>query len=109
MIKAMVKQENSEGGVGVELEFKGTTTEALYEHSMLTLSLLMRLTSRTKDPIERKREMLRMLNALGAAVAMLISDDVYTDEYCKVQKEESVVIDRDMLLNALNRGGDNNE
>ncbi len=109
MIKATVKKENSEGGVGVELEFKGTTTEALYEHSMLTLSLLMRLTSRTKDPIERKREMLRMLDALGAAVTMLISDDVHTDEYCKVQKEESVVIDRDMLRAALNRGGDDNE
>ena len=109
MIKATVKEENSEGGVGVELQFNGTTTNVLYEHSMLTLSLLMRLTSRTKDPIERKREMLRMLNAFGAATAMLITDDVHTDEYCKVQKEESVVIDRDMLLNALNRGGDDNE
>ena len=109
MIKATVKEENSKGGVGVELEFKGTTTNVLYEHAMLTLSLLMRLTSRTKDPIERKREMLRMLDAFGEATAMLITDDVYTDEYCKVQKEESVVIDHDTIRKMHNRGGDDNE
>ena len=109
MIKAAVKEENSEGGVGVELEFNGTTTNVLYEHAMLTLALLSRLTSRTEDQIERKRKMLRMLDALGAAVAMLITDDVHTDKYCRVAEQSSVVIDHDMLLNALNRGGDDNE
>lgn len=106
MIKAMVKQENSEGGVGVELQFKGTTTEALYEHSMLTLSLLSRLTATRHDPIERKREMLRMLDALGAAVAMLITDDVHTDEYCRIAEQSSVVIDHATIRKMRSRGGD---
>lgn len=111
MIKAMVKQENSEGGVGVELQFKGTTTEALYEHSMLTLSLLTlsllsRLTATRHDPIERKREMLRMLDALGAAVAMLITDDVHTDEYCRIAEQSSVVIDHATIRKMRSRGGD---
>ena len=109
MIKATVKEENSKGGVGVELEFKGTTTEALYEHAMLTLSLLMRLTSRTEDPIERDRKMLRMLDALGAAVAMLIADGAYKDAHCKVHKEESVVIDHDIIRKMRNRAGANTE
>lgn len=109
MIKALVKQENSEGGVGVELEFKGTTTEALYEHAMLTLALLSRLTSRTDDPIKRKREMRRMLDALGEATAMLITDDVYTDEYCRIAEQSSVVIDHDTIRKMRNRGGDDNE
>ena len=109
MIKATVKEENSEGGIGVELQFKGTTTNVLYEHAMLTLALLSRLTSRTKDPIERKREMLRMLDALGAAVAMLITDDVHTDEYCRVAEQSSVVIDHDTIRKMRNRGGDDNE
>ena len=109
MIKATVKEENSEGGVGVELQFKGTTTNVLYEHAMLTLALLSRLTSRTEDPIERDRKMLRMLDAFGAATAMLITDGAYKDAHCKVVESKSVVIDHDMLLNALNRGGDNNE
>lgn len=106
MIKALVKQENSEGGVGVELEFKGTTTEALYEHAMLTLALLSRLTSRTEDPIERDRKMLRMLDALGAAVVMLITNDVHTDKYCRVAEQSSVVIDHDAIRKMRNRGGD---
>lgn len=109
MIKALVKQENSEGGVGVELEFKGTTTEALYEHAMLTLALLSRLTSRTEDPIERKREMLRMLDAFGEATAMLITDDVHTDEHCRIAEQSSVVIDHDTIRKMRNRGGDNDE
>lgn len=109
MIKATVKQENSEGGVGVELEFKGTTTEALYEHAMLTLALLSRLTSRTDDPIKRKREMLRMLNALGEATAMLITNDVHTNEYCRVAEQSSVVIDHATIRKMRNRGGDDNE
>lgn len=109
MIKATVKEENSEGGVGVELEFKGTTTEALYEHAMLTLALLSRLTSRTEDPIERDRMMLRMLDALGAAVAMLITDDVHTDKYCRIAEQSSVVIDHDTISKMCDRGGDNNE
>ena len=109
MIKALVKQENSEGRVGVELEFKGTTTEALYEHAMLTLALRSRLTSRTDDPIKRKREMLRMLNALGEATAMLITNDVHTDEYCRVAEQSSVVIDHDTIRKMRNRGGDDNE
>lgn len=109
MIKATVKEENSKGGVGVELEFKGTTTEALYEHAMLTLALLSRLTSRTEDPIERDRKMLRMLDALGAAVAMLITNGVHTDEYCRVAEQSSVVIDHDTIRKMRNRGGDDNE
>ena len=109
MIKATVKEENSEGGVGVELQFKGTTTEALYEHALLTLALLSRLTSRTEDPIERDRKMLRMLDALGAAVAMLISDDVHTDKYCRVAEQSSVVIDHDTIRKMRNRGGDDDE
>ena len=109
MIKATVKQENSEGGVGVELQFNGTTTNVLYEHAMLTLALLSRLTSRIEDPIERKREMLRMLDALGAATAMLITDDVHTDEYCRIAEQSSVVIDHDTIRRVHNRGGDDNE
>ena len=114
MIKATVKEENSEGGIGVELQFNGTTTNVLYEHAMLTLAmltlaLLSRLTSRTEDPIERKREMLRMLNALSAATAMLITDDVHTDEYCRVAEQSSVVIDHDAIRKMRNRGGDDNE
>lgn len=109
MIKAIVKQENSEGGVGVELQFKGTTTEALYEHAMLTLALLSRLTSRTDDPIKRKREMLRMLSALGEATAMLITDNVHTDKYCRVAEQSSVVIDHATIRKMRNRGGDDNE
>ncbi|MGN0532435.1 MAG: hypothetical protein ACI4IN_06535 [Eubacterium sp.] len=109
MIKAMVKQENNEGGVGVELEFKGTTTEALYEHAMLTLALLSRLTSRTDDPIKRKREMRRMLDALGAATAMLITDGMHTDKYCRIAEQSSVVIDHDIIRKMRNRGGDDNE
>lgn len=107
MIKALVKEEN--GVPGVELEFKGTTTEVLYKHALLTLALLSRLTSRIEDPIERDREMLRMLDALGAAVAMLISDGAHTAMYCSVQKEESVVIDHDAIRKMRNRGGDDNE
>ena len=107
MIKATVKEENSEGGVEVELQFNGTTTGALYEHAMLTLALLSRLTSRTKDPI--KREMRRMLDALGAATAMLITDDVHTDEYCRIAEQSSVVIDHDAIRKMRNRGGDDNE
>ena len=109
MIKATVKEENSEGGVGVELQFKGTTTEALYEHAMLTLALPSRLTSRTKDPIERDRmmlRMLRMLDALGAAVAMLIADGAYKDAYCKVVESESVVIDNATISRARNKEGE---
>ena len=109
MIKATVKEENSEGGVGVALQFKGTTTNVLYEHSMLTLALLSRLTSRIEDPIERKREMLRMLDALGAAVAMLISDGAHTDKYCRVAEQSSVVIDHDAIRKMCNRGGDDDE
>ena len=109
MIKATVKEENSEGGIGVELQFKGTTTNVLYEHAMLTLALLSRLTSRTKDPIERDRMMLRMLDALGAAVAMLITDDAHTDKYCRVAEQSSVVIDHDTIRKMRNRGGDDNE
>ena len=109
MIKATVKEENSEGGVGVELQFKGTTTEALYEHSMLTLALLSRLTSRIEDPIERNRMMLRMLDALGAAVAMLITDGAHTDKYCQVAEQSSVVIDHATIRKMRNRGGDDNE
>ena len=109
MIKATVKEENSEGGVGVELQFKGTTTNVLYEHSMLTLALLSRLTSRTEDPIERKREMLRMLDAFGAATAMLITDDAHTDKYCRVAEQSSVVIDHATIRKMRSRGGDNNE
>ena len=109
MIKATVKEENSEGGVGVELQFKGTTTNVLYEHSMLTLALLSRLTSRTEDPIERKREMLRMLDAFGAATAMLITDDVHTAEYCRIAEQSSVVIDNATIRKMCNRGGDDNE
>lgn len=109
MIKATVKEENSEGGVGVELQFKGTTTNVLYEHAMLTLALLSRLTSRTEDPIERDREMLRMLDALGATVAMLITDDVHTDKYCRVAEQSSVVIDHDTIRKMRNRGGDDDE
>ena len=109
MIKATVKEENSKGGVGVELEFKGTTTEALYEHSMLTLALLSRLTSRTEDPIERDRMMFRMLDALGATVAMLISDGAHTDKYCRVAEQSSVVIDHDTIRKMRNRGGDDDE
>ena len=108
MIKATVK-ENSEGGVGVELQFNGTTTEALYEHAMLTLALLSRLTSRTDDPIKRKREMLRMLNALGATVAMLITDGAHTDKYCRVAEQSSVVIDHAAIRKMRSRGGDDNE
>lgn len=109
MIKATVKEENSEGGVGVELQFKGTTTNVLYEHAMLTLALLSRLTSRTEDPIERKRKMLRMLDAFGAATAMLITDNVHTDKYCRVAEQSSVVIDHDTIRRMRNRGGDDNE
>ena len=109
MIKATVKEENSEGGVGVELQFKGTTTNVLYEHAMLTLALLSRLTSRTEDPIERKREMLRMLDAFGAATAMLITDDAHTDKYCRVAEQSSVVIDHATIRKMRNRGGDDNE
>ena len=109
MIKATVKEENSEGGVGVELQFKGTTTNVLYEHAMLTLALLSRLTSRTEDPIERKREMLRMLDAVGAATAMLISDGAHTDKYCRVAEQSSVVIHHDIIRRMRNRGGDDNE
>lgn len=109
MIKATVKEENSEGGVGVELQFKGTTTNVLYEHAMLTLALLSRLTSRTEDPIERDKEMLRMLDALGAAVTMLITDDVHTDKYCRIAEQSSVVIDHDTIRKMCNRGGDDNE
>ena len=109
MIKATVKEENSEGGVGVELQFKGTTTNVLYEHAMLTLALLSRLTSRTEDPIERDRKMLRMLDAFGAATAMLITDDVYTDEYCRIAEQSSVVIDNATIRKMRNRGGDDNE
>ena len=109
MIKATVKEENSEGGVGVELQFKGTTTNVLYEHAMLTLALLSRLTSRTEDPIERKREMRRMLDAFGAAAAMLITDDVHTDEYCRIAEQSSVVIDHATIRKMRNRGGDDNE
>lgn len=109
MIKATVKEENSEGGVGVELQFKGTTTNVLYEHAMLTLALLSRLTSRTEDPIERKREMLRMLDVLGATVAMLISDGMHTDEYCLVAEQSSVVIDHTTIRKMRNRGGGDNE
>ena len=109
MIKATVKEENSEGGVGVELQFNGTTTNVLYEHAMLTLALLSRLTSRTEDPIERKREMLRMLDALGAAVAMLITDGAHTDKYCRVAEQSSVVIDHDTIRKMRNRGGDDDE
>lgn len=109
MIKATVKEENSEGGVGVELQFNGTTTNVLYEHAMLTLALLSRLTLRTKDPIERKQEMLRMLDALGKATAMLITDDVHTDEYCRVAEQSSVVIDHYTIRKMRNRGGDDNE
>ena len=106
MIKATVKEENSEGGVGVALQFNGTTTNVLYEHSMLTLALLSRLTSRTEDPIERKREMLRMLDAFGAATAMLISDGAYKDVYCKVVESKSVVIDNATISRARNKEGD---
>ena len=109
MIKATVKEENSEGGVGVALEFKGTTTNVLYEHAMLTLALLSRLTSRTEDPIERKREMLRMLDAFGEATAMLITDGAHTDKYCQVAEQSSVVIDHDTISKMRNRGGDDNE
>ena len=109
MIKATVKEENSEGGVGVELQFNGTTTNVLYEHAVLTLALLSRLTSRTEDPIERKQEMLRMLDALGAATAMLITDDVHTDEYCRIAEQSSVVIDHDAISKMCNRGGDDDE
>lgn len=106
MIKATVKEENSEGGVGVELQFNGTTTNVLYEHAMLTLALLSRLTATRHDPIERKREMLRMLDALGAATAMLITDDVHTDEYCRIAEQSSVVIDHDIIRRARNKEGD---
>ena len=109
MIKATVKEENSEGGVGVELQFKGTTTNVLSEHAMLPLALLSRLTSRTEAPIERGSKMLRMLDALGAAVAMLITNGVHTAAHCSVQKEESVVIDHDTIRKMRNRGGDDNE
>ena len=112
MIKATVKQENSEGGVGgvgVELEFKGTTTNVLYEHAMLTLALLSRLTSRTEDSIERKREMLRMLDAFGAATATLITDGAYKDVHCKVVESKSVVIDHDTISKMRNKEGDDNE
>lgn len=107
MIKATVKQEN--GVPSVELEFKGTTTEVLYKHALLTLTLLSRLTIRTKDPIERDRKMLRMLDALGAAVVMLMSDGAHTAAHCSVQKEESVVIDHATIRKMRNRGGDDNE
>lgn len=106
MIKATVKEENSEGGVGVELQFNGTTTNVLYEHSMLTLALLSRLTSRTEDPIERDKEMLRMLDALGAATAMLITKDVHTDKYCQVAEQSSVVIDHATIRRIRNKEGD---
>lgn len=106
MIKATVKEENSEGGVGVELQFKGTTTNVLYEHAMLTLALLSRLTSRTEDPIERDRKMLRMLDAFGAATATLITDGAYKDAHCKVVESKSVVIDHDIIRKMRNRGGD---
>ena len=109
MIKATVKEENSEGGIGVELQFKGTTTNVLYEHAMLTLALLSRLTSRIEDPIERKRKMLRMLDAFGAATAMLITDDAHTDKYCRVAEQSSVVIDHATIRKMRNRGGDDNE
>ena len=109
MIKATVKEENSEGGVGVELQFNGTTTNVLYEHAMLTLALLSRLTATRHDPIERKREMLRMLDALGAATTMLITDDVHTDKYCLVAEQSSVVIDHDAIRKMRNRGGDDDE
>lgn len=106
MIKATVKEENSEGGVGVELQFNGTTTNVLYEHAMLTLALFSRLTATRHDPIERKREMLRMLDALGAATAKLITDDVYTDEYCRIAEQSSVVIDNATISRARNKEGD---
>ena len=109
MIKATVKEENSTGGVGVELQFKGTTTNVLYEHAMLTIALLSRLTSRTEDPIERDKEMLRMLDAFGAATAMLISDGAHTDKYCRVAEQSSVVIDNATIRKMRNRGGDDNE
>ena len=109
MIKATVKEENSTGGVGVELQFNGTTTNVLYEHAMLTLALLSRLTSRTEDPIERDRKMRRMLDALGAATAMLISDGAHTDKYCRVAEQSSVVIDHATIRKMRNRGGDDDE
>ena len=109
MIKATVKEENSEGGVGVELQFNGTTTNVLYEHAMLTLALLSRLTATRHDPIERKREMRRMLDALGAATAMLITDDAHTNKYCRIAEQSSVVIDHDTIRKMRNRGGDDNE
>lgn len=109
MIKATVKEENSEGGVGVVLQFNGTTTNVLYEHAMLTLALLSRLTATKHDPIERKREMLRMLDAFGAATAMLISDGVHTAEYCQVAEQSSVVIDHATIRKMCNRGGDDDE
>ena len=108
MIKATVKEENSEGGVGVELQFNGTTTDVLYEHAVLTLALLSRLTSRTEDPIERKREMFRMLDAFGSVTAMLITDDMHTDEYCRITEQSSVVIDNG-TIRRLKEGGDDDE
>ena len=108
MIKATVKEENSEGGVGVELQFNGTTTDVLCEHAMLTLALLSRLTATEHDPIERKREMFRMLDALGSVTAMLITDDMHTDEYCRIAEQSPVVIDND-TIRRLKDGGDEDD
>lgn len=104
MIKALLKEEN--GADSVELEFKGTTTEVLYEQSLLTLTLLMRLTASVDDATEREAEMLKMLDAISSAVLMHIVMGSYTDEHCKVLKSESVSIDNATIHEMLNRGGD---
>ena len=104
MIKATVKEEN--GAAGVELAFKGTTTDVLYEHSLLTLSLLMRLTASVDDATEREAEMLKMLDAISAAVLMHMALGSHTDACCKVLESESVSIDDAMIHKMLNRGGD---
>lgn len=105
MIKALVNTDNN-GIPGVELAFKGTTVDVLYEYSLLTLSLLSRLTLQVDDPEEHDKEMLRMLDGLGGAVAMLIADGAYKDACCKVVESESVVIDHDTIRKMCNRGGD---
>ena len=104
MIKALLKEEN--GAANVELAFKGTTTNVLYEHSLLTLSLLMRLTVSVDDATEREAEMLKMLDAIGSAVMMHMAIGSHTDAYCKVLNSESVSIDDALIHEMLNRGGD---
>lgn len=105
MIKALVQQ--SDIGPEVDMEFTGRTVDLLYEHSMMTLALLTRLTHRMPEGDERNEVMLHMFDGITTAVVGLIGMGAANKDSMKIVEAKSVEINDEAVRRMLNKEGEN--